>query len=90
MEIFIAGSNASDKPVLGICKGCQVMNIALGGTIYQDIYEETKRIRRFTNILNMLQNGIQLMKYILKRYKVFKIHKSNDTSQFISSQAVKI
>ena len=33
-----------DKPVLGICRGLQVMNIALGGDIYQDLpteYENT-------------------------------------------------
>lgn len=26
-----------DKPILGICRGMQVMNIALGGDVYQDI-----------------------------------------------------
>lgn len=26
-----------DKPVFGICRGIQVLNIALGGTVYQDL-----------------------------------------------------
>lgn len=29
-----------DKPVFGICRGLQVMNIALGGDIYQDLPSE--------------------------------------------------
>lgn len=28
---------AAGKPILGICRGIQVINISLGGTIYQDI-----------------------------------------------------
>jgi len=30
-----------DMPVLGVCGGHQMLNIAAGGTIYQDIYSQT-------------------------------------------------
>lgn len=32
---------AENKSILGICRGVQVMNIAEGGNIYQDIYSQT-------------------------------------------------
>ncbi len=41
MEITLAGFFIElAKPVFGICRGAQVLNIALGGTLYQDIRSE--------------------------------------------------
>lgn len=38
----------ADKPVLGICRGHQIINVALGGTLYQDLREQgaTERVHR--------------------------------------------
>ncbi len=41
MELYLAQQAiAADLPVLGICRGIQVINIAAGGSIFQDIYTE--------------------------------------------------
>lgn len=39
---------AAGKPVLGICRGMQVINVAMGGTLHQDLVAEgiTERIHR--------------------------------------------
>ena len=43
MEIYIAkNAVASGKPVFGICRGIQVLNAAMGGTLYQDIHSQLK------------------------------------------------
>ncbi|AEB72355.1 gamma-glutamyl-gamma-aminobutyrate hydrolase family protein [Lentilactobacillus buchneri] len=31
---------AKRKPIFGICRGVQVLNVALGGTLYQDLYSQ--------------------------------------------------
>ena len=29
-----------NKPILGICRGCQILNVAIGGDMFQDIYAQ--------------------------------------------------
>lgn len=37
-ELALARLTAEDgKPLLGVCRGAQVLNVALGGTLYQDL-----------------------------------------------------
>jgi putative glutamine amidotransferase len=41
IELKMVRAAASDgKPILGICRGCQVMNVALGGTLYTHILDQ--------------------------------------------------
>jgi putative glutamine amidotransferase len=41
VELALARRAVADrKPVLGICRGVQLLNVALGGTLYQDIPAE--------------------------------------------------
>lgn len=42
IELALARSAAeSNTPFLGICRGLQVVNVALGGTLYTDIFDQT-------------------------------------------------
>ncbi|HHW02434.1 MAG TPA: gamma-glutamyl-gamma-aminobutyrate hydrolase family protein [Thermoanaerobacterales bacterium] len=43
-EVFLARESMRlSKPMLGICRGIQLINIALGGSIYQDIDSQIKK-----------------------------------------------
>lgn len=62
MEIFLAKEAiVLDKPVLGICRGIQVINIAAGGNIFQDIYAENS-------------SGLSLVKHTQEAPRWFPTH----------------
>lgn len=37
--LVISAANSFNKPMFGICKGLQILNVYFGGTLYQDISE---------------------------------------------------
>lgn len=39
-SMIIKRMMALDKPILGICRGCQILNVTAGGDMYQDIYAQ--------------------------------------------------
>jgi putative glutamine amidotransferase len=54
MDIYITKKAfEAKKPILGICRGIQVLNVAMGGTLYQDINSQIKG----QNILKHSQNA---------------------------------
>ena len=43
--------HAAGKPILGICRGAQILNVAFGGTLYQDITTQADEVaRRFAEL----------------------------------------
>lgn len=52
-----------NMPLLGICRGEQVMNVAFGGTLYQDIDSQVKQVLKHTqaSLRHELTHTIELL-----------------------------
>ena len=53
----------ADKPILGICRGLQIINVVCGGSLYQDIdtyYRNLDNIHNINNIDNKLSHMIKI------------------------------
>jgi putative glutamine amidotransferase len=37
---LIKAAIKQEKPILGICRGCQILNVAMGGTLYQSLDQQ--------------------------------------------------
>jgi putative glutamine amidotransferase len=72
MELF---NKAYERgiPIFGICRGIQLLNIALGGDIYQDIYSQAKNVIGHSCGHNV-QEGYHTI-YILKDSSLYEIFK---------------
>ncbi len=53
---------AMNRPVLGVCRGLQIMNVAFGGTLYQDITEQNSSsiVHRDWEVYDNLIHGVRI------------------------------
>lgn len=75
---------AAGKPVIGICRGCQLINVALGGTLFQDIptqvteaisHRDTALYERALHDVNLIQGTrLSQMYPSVKQAKINSIH----------------
>jgi putative glutamine amidotransferase len=57
-----------DYVILGICLGCQTMNVACGGTLYQDIPSQVYGFTTVEQVLNAGQENIHSSRYFKDLY----------------------
>lgn len=61
---LVKGAIEKKIPVFGICRGIQIINVALGGTLYQDIWDETdSRMGHYPEVMpvNQLYHSINVV-----------------------------
>lgn len=59
---LIRAALAQNKPILGVCRGLQVLNVALGGSLYQDIetLHPRKKVHRNWEVYDQLFHEVRV------------------------------
>jgi len=83
--------------VLGICLGCQTMNVACGGTLYQDIPSQVYGFESVEQVLNAGQENIHSYRYFKDLYPLeenlapaFHRIKLKEKSVFVKQMEMKV
>ncbi len=56
--LLIKAFKSANKPILGICRGIQVINVAFGGNLIQDIHEKHEHIDNTYHQQNLLEPSL--------------------------------
>ncbi|MDO5562245.1 MAG: gamma-glutamyl-gamma-aminobutyrate hydrolase family protein [Synergistaceae bacterium] len=68
-----------DMPILGICRGCQMMNVVMGGTLYQDMpsIREEWELHSRSDVTNGYVHDVDILKpeiFPLNRTKTMHVN----------------